>query len=211
MAVIISIVLAAPAQAQYNPIPNSTGTLAGGQFRSALNNKLSGADTTGISPVWVPINFANLPATVQNGQIFYLIDGAPGTPCAGGGTGAVATGVNGQWSCGTVPGGPAAPTSVSCSYASTVVGNGTIGAGSTNYSGFITTPNSAADVDNCTITFSVPSATHRMCRWNVHNADRSANVAGAPDASSTTTSKVDFPSAGSTSAGGALTIEYQCF
>ena len=211
LACVLFLLCALPAHAQYTPIPNATGTLAGQVVRNAINNKLSGADTSGISPVWVAIHFANLPASVQNGQVFYLIDGAPGTPCAGGGTGAIAQGINGIWACGLVPGGTAAPTSVSCSYATTVVGAGTIGAGATNYAGFFTTPNSSTDVDNCTLTFSIPSATNRMCRWNVRNTDRSANVAGAPDTSTMTTAKVDFPSAGSTSVGGVLTIEYVCF
>jgi len=87
-----------PVFAQYNPIPNFTGTLAGQHFRNAVNNKLNGSDS--IAPQLVHINFAQLPATAVNGQLFYVVDGAPGTPCRGGGSGAVAMGVNGQWACG---------------------------------------------------------------------------------------------------------------
>jgi len=92
------LLIAESARAQYVPIPNFTGTLAGQQFRNALNNKLSGADT--ISPQLVHINFAQLPAAAVNGQSFYINDGAPGLPCRGGGAGAIAIGVNGQWVCG---------------------------------------------------------------------------------------------------------------
>ncbi len=49
------------------------------------------------------IFFYQLPAIVTNGQMYYVTDGANGTPCAGGGTGAFALGVNGQWSCGSTP------------------------------------------------------------------------------------------------------------
>jgi len=187
------------ARAQYVPIPNFTGNLAGQQFRNALNNKLSGADT--ISPQLVHILFSQLPATVTNGQLFYVTDGAPGTPCAGGGTGAIAQGINGVWSCGPVPGGPAAPTSVSCSHKNTVVGAGSFNSGSTNYAGSFTTPATTTDVDNCTVTFSIPSANNRICSWRVANGDGTASVPGVADISTTTSAKVDFPSAGATTGG----------
>jgi hypothetical protein len=69
-----------------------------------------------ISSQLVHLNFAQLPATVSNGQMYYVDDGAPGTPCVGGGSGAVATGKNGAWSCGPIPGGTDTPSSVSCSH-----------------------------------------------------------------------------------------------
>jgi hypothetical protein len=84
--------------AQYAPIPNFTGTLAGQQFRNAINNKLSGTDN--ISPQLTHIYAYQLPATVTNGQLYYVADGAPGTPCRGGGSGAIAMGVDGKWTCG---------------------------------------------------------------------------------------------------------------
>ena len=89
------------AHAQYNPIPNFNGNLAGQQFRNADNSKLNGQDT--ITPQLAHIFFYQLPAIVTNGQMYYVTDGANGTPCAGGGTGAFALGVNGQWSCGSTP------------------------------------------------------------------------------------------------------------
>jgi pectate lyase-like protein len=98
-ALLLILLCATFARAQYNPIPNFTGTLAGQQFRNALNNKLNGADT--ISPQLVHRNFAQLPSTVTNGQMYYVDDGATGTPCRGGGSGAIAMGVNGRWVCGS--------------------------------------------------------------------------------------------------------------
>src|SRR5690348_7379885 len=94
-AMMLMFALASVAQAQYTPIPNFVGTLAGQQFRNALNNKLNGNDT--IAPQLVHLKFANLPATVTNGQFYYVDDGTPGVPCTGGGAGAVATGIAGQW------------------------------------------------------------------------------------------------------------------
>lgn len=82
--------------AQYQPVPNFIGVGAGQQFRQAINNRLSGV--TPIAPAIVTIFYAQLPAEV-NGAIFYLRDGTAGVPCAGGGTGAFAIGINGQWSC----------------------------------------------------------------------------------------------------------------
>jgi hypothetical protein len=97
--VLITVLSVGVAHAQYTPVPNFTGNLAGQQFRNALNNKFSGADT--ISPQLVHLNFYKLPAAVTNGQLYYLDDGAPGTPCKGGGSGAIAMGVNGRWVCGS--------------------------------------------------------------------------------------------------------------
>jgi hypothetical protein len=201
---------ASAARAQYNAIPNFQGTLAGQQFRNALNNKLSGSDT--ISPQMVHILFSQLPGSVVNGQLFYVTDGAPGTPCGGGGPGAIAMGMNGVWSCGPVPGGIATPTSVSCSHKTTVVGAGVFTTGSTNYAGSFTTPAATTDVDNCTITFSTPSATNRICGWRVMNGDGTASIAGVADTTTSTTAKVDFASAGGTVTGASkLTIGYTCF
>src|SRR6516162_4235925 len=51
----------------------------------------------------VQINFSQLPSPVVNGEMFYVNDGIPGTPCTGGsingGVGAIATGINGVWVC----------------------------------------------------------------------------------------------------------------
>jgi hypothetical protein len=210
LAAVLFFLLTAPGFAQYVPIPNFTGTLAGQQFRNALNAKLGGSDT--IAPQLVHLTYSQLPATVTNGQLFYLTDGAPGTPCVGGGSGAIAQGINGVWSCGPVPGGPPAPTSVSCSHKATVVGAGTFNTGSTNTVGSFTTPVSTTDVDNCTITFSTPSANNRICSWRVWTADYSASAEAVADVSTTTTAKVDFPSSGATSSGASkLTVSYTCF
>jgi hypothetical protein len=103
-------ILIAPllAGAQYNPIPNFTGNLAGQQFRNAINGKLNGSDP--IAPQLVHIFFFQLPAIVTNGQMFYVIDGVSGSnPCAQGGGGAVAQGIAGAWVCGTGGGGGSNP------------------------------------------------------------------------------------------------------
>src|ERR1700758_305740 len=90
----------------YQSIPNfGTGgaiipdnpTGAGYYFRKAINNKLNGTDT--ITPQLVHLNFYQLPATATNGQLYYVNDGIAGSPCQGGGTGAIAYGVGGQWFC----------------------------------------------------------------------------------------------------------------
>jgi hypothetical protein len=84
--------------AQYSPIPNFVGNLAGQQFRNAINGMFSGS--TQSSPQLVHLYSYQLPSTVVNGQLYYVNDGAPGNPCKAGGSGAVAMGVNGQWVCG---------------------------------------------------------------------------------------------------------------
>jgi hypothetical protein len=196
--------------AQYNPIPNFTGTLAGQQFRNALNAKLGGSDT--ISPQIVHINFFQLPATVVNGQEFYVNDAAPGTPCVGGGSGAIAIGQNGVWSCGPIPGGTVTPTSVACSHLTTLVGAGTFNAGATNNAGSFLTPNSTTDVDNCTITFSIPSPQARSCKYSAKTNDASATMIPAGTGSTTTTATVAFASSGGTVTGlDRVTIGYVCF
>jgi hypothetical protein len=209
--VVVLLIIASRVHAQYNPIPNFSGNLAGQQFRGAINNKLSGTDT--ISPQLVHLTFAQLPVTVVNGQSFYLDDGAPGAPCAGGGTGAVATGVNGVWSCGQ-GGGTAglggSPTSVSCYHLTTLVGTGAFVSGSTNSAGSFTTPNSMTDSDNCTVTFSRAAAASRICIWTARNSDSSQVLQAVADTATTTTAKVDFNSSGATSAGHPLTIGYSC-
>src|SRR5208283_5121468 len=65
MALVFALLCAGTAHAQYNPIPNFTGNLAGQAFRNALNNKLNGSDT--ISPQLVHLNFFQLPMAVTNG------------------------------------------------------------------------------------------------------------------------------------------------
>jgi len=97
IALLLVLALVGIARAQYTAIPNFTGQTAGQQFRNAINNKFSGADTS--SPQLVHLYFYQLPATVTNGVMYYINDGSITSPCAGGGTGAVATGVNGVWNC----------------------------------------------------------------------------------------------------------------
>ena len=159
----------------------------------------------------VHLNFAQLPAIATNGQMYYVNDGAPGTPCISGGTGAVATRNGGMWNCGPIPGGTGTPSSVTCSHQGTFVGEGSFTADSNNNAGHFITPDTSTDVDNCTITFSMPAPVARQCIWSATNADASATVAAPADSATSTTAKVDFPSAGSNTAGGPLTIGYICF
>jgi hypothetical protein len=87
---------AAPGQAQYQPIPNYTGIGAGQQFRNDINNHLSGK--TAVSPRLVSLPFAQLP-TETDGQMYWCQDCQLTVPCTAGGTGGLALGSRGQWSC----------------------------------------------------------------------------------------------------------------
>lgn len=207
LSLLVVTVLVALAYAQYAPVPNGSGL----QVRNAFNNKLSGADAGGISPKITGILFSQLPAAAANGQVYYVRDAAYGTPCIGGGPGALAIAVNGIWVCGQLPGGPAAPNGVTCSHQSTVVGAGAIIGGSTNNAGFFTTPISTVDVDNCTIVFSVPSPNNRLCAFQVSNFDNSVSIAGVAGTQTSTTAQVNFASGGGTTTSKPLTIDYSCF
>jgi hypothetical protein len=101
-----AMLFASRAFAQYQPIPNygpggavepDQPTNGGYFMRQAINGRFSGS--VPISPQLVHLNFSQLPSTVTNGQVYYLNDGAPGTPCKGGGGGAIAIGVANQWMC----------------------------------------------------------------------------------------------------------------
>lgn len=164
-----------------------------------------------ISSQLAHLTFSELPATVTNGQMYYVDDGAPGTPCTGGGSGAVATGKGGVWSCGPIPGGTGTPSSVSCSSQGSFVGLGHFTDGSNNNAGSFTTPDTASDVDNCTVTFSTPAPSPRMCIWSAANVDASATMVPSADTSTTTTAKLDFEASGGNTSGGPLTISYICF
>ena len=83
-------------RAQYQPIPNYIGIGAGLQFRTDINNHLSGV--TAIAPRLVSLRFAQLPAE-QDGQMYWCPDCQQTNPCQSGGTGALALGFRGQWSC----------------------------------------------------------------------------------------------------------------
>lgn len=85
-----------PVRAQYQPIPNYIGIGAGLQFRTDINNHLSGV--TPIAPRLVSLNFAELPSE-QDGQMYWCPDCQQTNPCQGSGTGALALGFRGQWSC----------------------------------------------------------------------------------------------------------------
>jgi hypothetical protein len=88
------------ALAQYNPIPNYTGTDAGQLFRNDVNNRFGGQ--TPISPALVKYYYASLPPE-QDGQSFYCPDCQQTNPCSQGNTttgGAYALGVHGVWLCG---------------------------------------------------------------------------------------------------------------
>ncbi len=86
-----------PPPGAYQPIPNFAGVGAGLQFRQAINDRLSGAQT--IAPAIVRIAFANFP-TEQDGAVIYCTNCTKTIPCAAGGSGAWAIGQNGQWMCG---------------------------------------------------------------------------------------------------------------
>jgi hypothetical protein len=85
-----------PPPGAYAPIPNYTGVGAGLQFRKAINDRFSGAQQ--IAPAIASITFSILPAE-QDASLFFCKDCKSTTPCAGGGAGAWALGVRGQWSC----------------------------------------------------------------------------------------------------------------
>ena len=92
--VVFITLLGGTARAQYSAIPNGTGAAV----RAAINGKLGGTDSNGISPRIVQVPFASLPSETD-GRLFYVTDGTPSTPCTGGGSGAIAVGVGGVWNC----------------------------------------------------------------------------------------------------------------
>jgi Pectate lyase superfamily protein len=99
LALVCIFVLSLPGQsvlAQYQPIPNYVGIGAGLQFRTDINNHLSGV--TPIAPRLVSLNFAQLPHE-QDGQLYWCPDCQQTNPCLGSGTGALALGSGGHFSC----------------------------------------------------------------------------------------------------------------
>src|SRR5580698_813338 len=100
---VMIVAAAAVAHAQYRAIPNYVGIGAGLQFRNDVNNHLSGI--TPIAPRIVTLPFLQLP-TEQDGQEYWCSDCQATSPCLGVGHGALALGVQGQWSCtsGSPPG-----------------------------------------------------------------------------------------------------------
>ncbi len=96
MAAAIAAVSAGDLHAQYTPIPNYIGVGAGLEFRNDINNHLSGV--TPIAPRLVSLPMAQLP-TEQDGQLYWCSDCSETVPCSSGGSGAVAMGLGGQWSC----------------------------------------------------------------------------------------------------------------
>lgn len=93
---VMILAAAAVAHAQYRAIPNYVGIGAGLQFRNDINNHLSGV--TPIAPRIVTLPFLQLP-TEQDGQEYWCSDCQATSPCQGVGHGALALGVQGQWSC----------------------------------------------------------------------------------------------------------------
>jgi hypothetical protein len=89
-------VMAGAAAAQYQPIPNFTGIGAGFNFRQAINQRLSGAQS--IAPQIVALTFATLPAE-QDGLLLWCKDCHATSPCSAGGAGAWAMGSRGAWAC----------------------------------------------------------------------------------------------------------------
>lgn len=85
------------ALAQYKAIPNYVGVNAGLQFRTDINNHLSGA--TPIAPRLVSLPFLQLPPETD-GQLYWCADCRVSTSCQGGGGGAMAVGQGGAWTCG---------------------------------------------------------------------------------------------------------------
>src|SRR5580658_8440392 len=109
LATLIGISLAlsnSPAFAQQNlpggyiPIPNFTGTDAGLDFRNAINDRFSGVQA--IAPRVGSVTFANL-GPEQDGAVLYCNNCQATLPCSAGGSGAWATGINGQWECNAQP------------------------------------------------------------------------------------------------------------
>src|ERR1700722_800456 len=80
-----------PPPGGYIPIPNFTGTDAGLDFRNAINDRFSGAQS--IAPRVGNVTFANL-GPEQNGSVLYCTDCRPTLVCSGGGSGAWASGNN---------------------------------------------------------------------------------------------------------------------
>ena len=91
---LILAAMAGAAAAQYQPIPNFTGIGAGFNFRQAINQRLSGAQS--IAPQIAGLPFASLPAE-RDGLLLWCKDCQATTPCSTGGAGAWATGSRGAW------------------------------------------------------------------------------------------------------------------
>ncbi len=95
-ALAVAAVSAGDLHAQYTPIPNYVGIGAGLEFRNDINNHLSGV--TPIAPRLVSLPLEQLPAE-QDGQLYWCSDCDETVPCSSGGSGALALGLDGQWSC----------------------------------------------------------------------------------------------------------------
>jgi hypothetical protein len=89
-----------PPPGGYMPIPNFVGPDAGGDFRSAINDRFSGVQP--MAPRVGSVPFASLGAE-QDGAQLYCSDCQSTLPCVGGGTGAWALGTKGQWQCNAPP------------------------------------------------------------------------------------------------------------
>lgn len=76
--------------------PLSTIGVTGDQFAAAIDQRFQGAVPTSVAPI--NATFATLPPELD-GQSLYCKDCQATVPCAGGGTGALAIGVGGQWAC----------------------------------------------------------------------------------------------------------------
>ncbi len=85
-----------PPPGGYKPIPNFVGTDAGLDFRNAINDRFSGVQP--IAPRVGSVLFASL-GPEQDGAALYCSDCKATLPCTAGGTGAWASGANGQWQC----------------------------------------------------------------------------------------------------------------
>ncbi|HVN27891.1 MAG TPA: hypothetical protein VMT64_05360, partial [Candidatus Binataceae bacterium] len=89
-----------PSPGGYIPIPNFTGSEAGLDFRNAINDRFSGAQA--IAPRVGNVTFANL-GPEQDGSVLYCKNCQATLPCSAGGSGAWATGIDGQWECNALP------------------------------------------------------------------------------------------------------------
>ena len=85
-----------PPPGGYIPIPNFTGTDAGFDFRSAINDRFSGVQA--IAPRVGNVTFANL-GPEEDGAVLYCSNCQPSLVCSAGGSGAWAHGSMGQWQC----------------------------------------------------------------------------------------------------------------
>lgn len=158
-----------PPPGGYQPIPNFTGTNAGLQFRSAINDRFSGLQP--ISPRIATLSYSGLPAE-QDGLLIYCTDCKQQSQCAGDGPGAWVFGAAGQWQCAPPASatllngdasGPASATQVTATHLAAPLpmvqggtgnANGTVNGEVNPYSSQFNSPNDAVELTDVTVTHS---------------------------------------------------------